>query len=197
MSEQVSMPEPSLDLLKRVATRMRETAPDTSYIAEWAADEIERLTAERDEIRKKLIDYLECQPAQMGSSMGMLPINSEGMRRLVDALDAAISERDLYKGQAEINQRTIKEMAEAKREPKAQRCAATLGFDPPQDCDAPFCGCNPEWPKVIEMLQECGWKSPAELRAAHEPAAARNRSWCGHCGQETTPASSQTKSGDV
>jgi hypothetical protein len=35
------MPEPSLDVLKRVAARMRETAPDTAYLAEWAADQIE------------------------------------------------------------------------------------------------------------------------------------------------------------
>lgn len=26
----------------------------------------------------------------------------------------------------------------------------------PQDCDAPFCGCNPAWSECIEMLQECG-----------------------------------------
>lgn len=27
--------------------------------------------------------------------------------------------------------------------------------DPPQDCDWPFCGCDPRATKVIEALQEC------------------------------------------
>lgn len=40
--------------------------------------------------------------------------------------------------------------------PKLRRCAATMGFDPPQDCDAPFCGCNPAWHDCIEMLRETG-----------------------------------------
>lgn len=42
------------------------------------------------------------------------------------------------------------------------KCQAGKG-DPPMDCDAPFCGCNPEWHKVIEALQESGWKSPQEI----------------------------------
>jgi hypothetical protein len=37
------------------------------------------------------------------------------------------------------------------------------------DCDAPFCGCNPAWSDAIELLQECGWKSPDKLRAAPPP----------------------------
>jgi hypothetical protein len=35
------MPEPSLDVLKRVAARMGETAPDTAYLAQWAVEQIE------------------------------------------------------------------------------------------------------------------------------------------------------------
>jgi hypothetical protein len=46
-----------------------------------------------------------------------------------------------------------------------RKCAADMYADPPRDCDAPFCGCHPEWHKVIEMLQECGWQSPEQLRA--------------------------------
>lgn len=38
-----------------------------------------------------------------------------------------------------------------------RKCAALTSADPPQDCDAPFCGCNPEWTKTIEALQELGW----------------------------------------
>lgn len=49
-------------------------------------------------------------------------------------------------------------------EPKAQRCAALNGTDPPQDCDAPFCGCNPEWTRCIKWLQECGWRAPEPNR---------------------------------
>jgi len=51
-----------------------------------------------------------------------------------------------------------------------RRCAATISTDPPQDCDAPFCGCNPEWDKVLEMLQESGWKSPEEVRIWRDDA---------------------------
>lgn len=39
------MPEPSLDVLKRVAARMRVNAPDTAFLAEWAVERIEELEA--------------------------------------------------------------------------------------------------------------------------------------------------------
>lgn len=42
------MPEPSLDVLKRVAARMRVNAPDTAYLAEWAVERIEELDATFD-----------------------------------------------------------------------------------------------------------------------------------------------------
>jgi len=48
---------------------------------------------------------------------------------------------------------------------KARKCHANMYSDPPQDCDAPFCGCDPAWSTAIEMLQECGWESPESLRA--------------------------------
>jgi hypothetical protein len=35
--------------------------------------------------------------------------------------------------------------------------------DPPQDCDWPFCGCDPHATKVIEALQEMGWGATNEL----------------------------------
>lgn len=35
------MPEPSLEVLKRVAARMREIGPDTAYLAQWAVEQIE------------------------------------------------------------------------------------------------------------------------------------------------------------
>lgn len=38
------MPEPSLDVLKRVATRMRTDAPDSAYLVEWAAEQMDQLT---------------------------------------------------------------------------------------------------------------------------------------------------------
>ena len=49
---------------------------------------------------------------------------------------------------------------------KARGCLVNPYSDPPQDCGAPFCGCNPAWTACIEMLLECGWKGPDELRAA-------------------------------
>ena len=39
------IPEPSLDLLRRVAERLRRTAPDTAPLAQWAVERIEELEA--------------------------------------------------------------------------------------------------------------------------------------------------------
>ena len=39
------------------------------------------------------------------------------------------------------------------------KCAArqsNLAANDPQDCDAPFCGCNPAWSECLEMLREIG-----------------------------------------
>lgn len=47
------------------------------------------------------------------------------------------------------------ESDEARAAPKGRECYATAYADPPQDCDAPFCGCNPAWTDCIRMLQEC------------------------------------------
>lgn len=43
-------------------------------------------------------------------------------------------------------------------------CRARATADPPQDCDAPFCGCDPAWSYAIELLRESGWLSPEEIR---------------------------------
>lgn len=67
------------------------------------------------------------------------------------------------------------EIAQLKREQKPQSCAAGKG-DPPQDCDAPFCGCNPEWTKVMQWLDEAGWKSREEVRKLEADIASR-QSW--------------------
>jgi hypothetical protein len=68
-------------------------------------------------------------------------------------------------------------------EPRARKCVANMASDPPQDCDAPFCGCNPAWDDCIKMLQECDLiidrnaPRPASLeelrdRAANSPGGA-------------------------
>jgi hypothetical protein len=54
-------------------------------------------------------------------------------------------------------------------EHKPQRCAATVSSDPPQDCDAPYCGCNPAWTQCIEWLIEAGWKSPSDTTTKEKP----------------------------
>lgn len=44
-------------------------------------------------------------------------------------------------------------------------CAARhsdTGANDPQECDWPFCGCDPHADKVIESLLECGWMSGQE-----------------------------------
>ena len=49
---------------------------------------------------------------------------------------------------------------------KGRPCFATISTDPPQDCDAPYCGCNPAWHECIEMLQESGWLNEKQAREA-------------------------------
>ena len=49
------------------------------------------------------------------------------------------------------------------------KCKASATADPPQDCDMPFCGCDPTFHAVMETLQESGWLPCEEadrLRAA-------------------------------
>ena len=48
---------------------------------------------------------------------------------------------------------------------KKRRCAATLPSDPPMDCDAPFCGCNPAWIEALELANESGWLNETQARA--------------------------------
>jgi polyhydroxyalkanoate synthesis regulator phasin len=54
------------------------------------------------------------------------------------------------------------QVADLRKPSKGRRCAATLSTDPPMDCDAPFCGCDPAWSACIEMLQESGWLTSVE-----------------------------------
>jgi len=56
------------------------------------------------------------------------------------------------------------------------KCLAQRTADPPQDCDAPFCGCNPVWLDALTMAQESGWLTltdATDLRA--QLATARER----------------------
>lgn len=46
-----------------------------------------------------------------------------------------------------------------------RKCPASATSDPPQDCDAPFCGCDPAWSYVIDALRESGWFSREEVDA--------------------------------
>ena len=54
---------------------------------------------------------------------------------------------------------SVNNPATPEREPKLnlkQKCMAMNAADPPQDCDWPFCGCDPVAAKVVETLQESG-----------------------------------------
>jgi hypothetical protein len=47
--------------------------------------------------------------------------------------------------------------------PPERECCRGKG-DPPADCDAPFCGCNPAWTQALEAAYESGWRRhPAPL----------------------------------
>lgn len=49
-------------------------------------------------------------------------------------------------------------------EAKTWKCGAQPTADPPQDCDMPFCGCNPAWQDALAAAQESGWLSEREAR---------------------------------
>lgn len=54
------------------------------------------------------------------------------------------------------------QLAQLREKSKWRRCAATISTDPPSDCDAPFCGCNPEWHVALDAARESGWLTSAE-----------------------------------
>jgi hypothetical protein len=58
----------------------------------------------------------------------------------VDHPGKRISIADIQKLHAALSTPTT-----VKVDRRLRRCAATLPSDPPQDCDAPFCGCDPAW----------------------------------------------------
>jgi len=47
---------------------------------------------------------------------------------------------------------------------KCKALVGSAGLNDPQDCDYPFCGCDPSSGKVIDTLIECGWQSGDEIR---------------------------------
>jgi hypothetical protein len=67
--------------------------------------------------------------------------------------------------------------AEVKGLPKARKCMASATSDPPQDCDAPFCGCDPAWSACIEMLQECNLLIDRRSHV-HEPEKGHSGPYC-------------------
>ena len=85
---------------------------------------------------------------------------------------------DEYPGMKTFRDQLTAVIEEERALHRPSRCAALNSVDPPQDCDAPFCGCNPEWTKCIEALQECGWedsRSVDALRAERDALAAENK----------------------
>jgi hypothetical protein len=63
----------------------------------------------------------------------------------------------------------------AARELGPWKCKANPTADPPQDCDFPFCGCDPNAINVIETLQESGWIGPKEACDREKAAIAAAR----------------------
>lgn len=42
------------------------------------------------------------------------------------------------------------------------KCRADQYSDPPQDCDMPFCGCDPLWTEALHAASEAGWLDSRE-----------------------------------
>jgi hypothetical protein len=60
----------------------------------------------------------------------------------------------------------------------ATQCKArTTATDPPQDCDWPFCGCDPHAEKVIDSLREQGWASAREHANVRQALAGLEALW--------------------
>jgi hypothetical protein len=59
----------------------------------------------------------------------------------------------------------IRELAALRPSPPAPegefKCGARSGSFEPQDCDWPYCGCDPKATKVIAALEEQGWARPS------------------------------------
>lgn len=51
-----------------------------------------------------------------------------------------------------------------------RKCAATMPSDPPQDCNAPYCDCDPVMALTIQDLRNDGWKTPDEVKQIEREA---------------------------
>lgn len=59
--------------------------------------------------------------------------------------------------------------------------ARASASDPPQDCDWPFCGCDPRADKVLATLQECGLEIVKPVAIGTESAKAFLKSAVDKC----------------
>jgi hypothetical protein len=99
------------------------------------------LEAVRNEARRGLLNYGVCIMTDFKSSKGLV--------EAVKFLRSFHGAHDDWAAEIELLQAVVKGL------PKGRKCMASATSDPPQDCDAPFCGCDPAWSACIEMLQEC------------------------------------------
>lgn len=131
------------------------------------AEEIERHFDDPRNIRM-LLDKRDCLDVIV-PALRPPPVGDDVKRRAIELVGefmgdcvathwgrqmCALTERLL----SEIDSRAVPARADEEWRCKARSC--NLGGSDPQDCDWPFCGCDPKADRVIEALQESGWSSP-------------------------------------
>jgi hypothetical protein len=85
--------ESSAAEIERLQKRIRELEAASAHEPQAVELTTAALTAEIERLRLVIKGFVEGPPAQMGTPLGMLPINSQGMRQLVDALNGAAARR--------------------------------------------------------------------------------------------------------
>lgn len=119
------------------------------------------------QVREQYATYREC----VGASQGTLAESEAKLQAQIDELKtklekfrqrhitAAIDRGAMRQELATVRDHRdrlateVRELAQYRPRP----CMASFNSDPPQDCDAPHCGCNPAWEQAAEWLQEEGW----------------------------------------
>lgn len=64
---------------------------------------------------------------------------------------------------------TDKQKSEAMK--ASWKCRARPHAIVPEDCNWPFCGCDPHVDKIIDALIECGWRPPEPSSPLPSPEA--------------------------
>jgi|SRR5688572_755764 len=186
------------ELLKSAVTQRDKTIAELRAKVEYLRNDNTALEAARDVAQADLAEFQESLNAAKSEAteyarendrlrqqwLARSPAYDPSLVEDADRIEVELS-RDEHYGAAQLIPRLLRalwdsqaEVAELREKVKGRRCAATISTDPPSDCDAPFCGCNPEWHVALDAARESGWlnsseasKLQAELAELRKPVA--------------------------